>query len=94
MTETLSRTEELRNDIDNLCFSIRFQIGVLAELEELGKTHTAEYKNAERNLNALKHNKTRLEAELEAEESRLLEEELVNMDTDEFLELWEKGADK
>ena len=94
MTATLNRTEELRNDIDNLCFAIRFQYGVLSELEELGRTHTAEYKRTERNIEVLKKNKAKLEAELEAEESRLLEEELVNMDTDEFLELWEKGADK
>lgn len=94
MTATLSRTEELRNDIDNLCFAIRFQYGVLAELEQLGRTHTAEYKRTERNVEVLKKNKAKLEAELETEESRLFEEELVNMDTDEFLELWEKGADK
>ena len=74
MTSTLTRAEELRNDIENLCFSIRFQIGVLAELEQLGRTHTAEYKNVERNLEALKHNKVRLEAELEAEETQNFEE--------------------
>ena len=90
MTATLTRVEELRNDIDNLCFAIRFQYGVLSELEELGRTNTAEYKRTERNVEVLKKNK----AKLEAEESRLLEDELVNMDTDEFLELWEKGADK
>ena len=94
MTATLTRAEELRNDIENLCFSIRFQIGVLAELEQLGRTHTAEYKKTEQNVEVLKKNKAKLETELEVEESRLFDEELVNMDTDEFLELWEKGAGK
>ena len=40
MTETLSRADELRNDLDNLHFACKYYIGVLAELEQLGRTHT------------------------------------------------------
>ena len=69
MTATLTRAEELRNDIDNVCFTIRYYFGVLAELEQLGRTHTAEFKRAEQNLKVLKNNKARLEAELEKIES-------------------------
>ena len=63
MTNTLTKAEELRNDIDNLCFTIRYYFGVLAELEQLGRTHTAEFKRAEQNLKVLKNNKARLEAD-------------------------------
>ena len=74
MTETLSRAEELRNDIDNLYFSRKYYIGVLAELEQLGRTHTRDFKLAEANLKAINHNLKRLEAELEAEEARAFDE--------------------
>ena len=75
MTNTTSRANELRNDLDNLHFTCRYYIGVLAELEQLGRTHTAEYKQTEKNVNTLKHNIRRLEAELEAEETRAFYEE-------------------
>ena len=44
MINTLSRADELRNDLDNMHFGCRYYIGVLAELEQLGKTHTADFK--------------------------------------------------
>ena len=70
MTYTMSRAEELRNDLDNLHFTCRYYIGILAELEQLGKTHTAEFKTAEANVNVLKKNIRRIEKELEAEEEK------------------------
>ena len=76
MTETLSRADELRNDLENMHFSCRYYIGVLAELEQLGKTHTEEFKSIEHNVNVLKKNIRRLEAELEAEETKALDEKL------------------
>ena len=69
MTNKLSRTDELRNDLDNLHFSLKYYIGVLAELEQLGKTHTKEFKEIESGLNTLKHNIRRVEEELERIES-------------------------
>ena len=70
MTYTMTRAEELRNDLDNLHFTYRYYIGILAELEQLGKTHTAEFKTAEANVNVLKKNIRRIEKELEAEEEK------------------------
>ena len=70
MTYTMTRAEELRNDLDNLHFTCRYYIGILAELEQLGKTHTAEFKTAEANVNVLKKNIRRIEKELEAEEEK------------------------
>ena len=70
MTYTMTRAEELRNDLDNLHFTCRYYIGILAELEQLGKTHTAEFKTAEANMNVLKKNIRRIEKELEAEEEK------------------------
>ena len=60
----MCRAEELRNDLENLHFTCRYYIGVLAELEQLGKTHTEQFKRTERNVNVLKHNIRRLEKEL------------------------------
>ena len=74
MTNTQSRADELRNDLENLHFTCRYYIGVLAELEQLGKTHTEDFKRTERNVNVLKHNIKRLEQELEAEEAREFDE--------------------
>ena len=71
----MTRAEELRNDLENLHFTCRYCIGVLAELEQLGRTHTAQFKQTERNVNVLKHNIRRLENELEAEEARVFDEE-------------------
>ena len=70
MTYTMTRAKELRNDLDNLHFTCRYYIGILAELEQLGKTHTAEFKTAEANVNVLKKNIRRIEKELEAEEEQ------------------------
>ena len=50
----MTKTEELRNDLDNLHFTCKYLIGVLAELEQMGKTHTSKYKRVENNLNVLK----------------------------------------
>lgn len=60
---TITRTEELRNDIDNLYFTARYYVGVLAELEQLGRTNTPHFKQTEKNLNAIKANIRRLEKE-------------------------------
>lgn len=71
----MSRAEELRNDLENLHFICRYYIGILAELEQLGRTHTSEFKTAEKNIRVLKNNIRRIEAELEAEETRYFDEE-------------------
>ena len=76
MTETLTRAEELRNDLENLHFTCRYYIGVLAELEQLGRTHTEQFLQIEKNVNVLKHNIRRIESELEAEEAREFDEEI------------------
>ena len=68
MTQTLTRAEELRNDIENLHFTIRYYIGVLAELEQLGRFGSPQYKQAEKNIQTLNHNIQRLQKELENEE--------------------------
>lgn len=60
----MCRAEELRTDLENIHFTCRYYIGVLAELEQLGKTHTEQFKRTERNVNVLKHNIRRLEKEL------------------------------
>ena len=60
----MCRTEELRNDIDNLYFTTRYYVGVLAELEQLGRTHTTHFKQTEKNLEIIKSNIRRLEKEL------------------------------
>ena len=73
MTEILSKVQQLRIDLDNLHYALRRYIGALAELEQLGRTHTTEFKVAEENVRVLKHNIRRLEAELEAEEEREFE---------------------
>ena len=75
MTETLSRAEELRNDLDNMHFGCRYYIGVLAELEQLGRTHTAEFKRIEENVRILKNNIRRVERELEAVEAKDFDEQ-------------------
>lgn len=74
MTQTLTRAEELRYDIENLHFTIRYYIGVLAELEQLGRNHTEDFKKTERNVNVLKANIRKLKEELErAEEDEYLD---------------------
>ncbi len=72
----MTRAEELRNDLENLHFTCRYYIGVLAELEQLGRTHTAQFKVIEKNVNVLKHNIRRIESELEAEEAREFDEKI------------------
>ena len=84
MTRKLSRAEELRNDLDNLHFTCRYHIGVLAELEQLGRTHTAEFKAAEENMKVLKRNIRRLQEELEAEEARAFDRECEEIDPSYF----------
>ena len=88
MITTLTREEELRNDLENLCFSIRYYIGVLAELEQLGKMHTQKYKVCEKNLNVLKHNKKRLEEELERIEAEWIDKKMEELDAEDILSLW------
>ena len=65
MIGTFTRAEDLRNDLDNLHFILRYNIGVLAELEQLGRTHTEDFKKTEANVNILKKNIKRVEDELE-----------------------------
>ena len=60
----MCRAEELQNDIENLEFSRRYYIGVLAELEQLGRTHTKEYRNIERGVQTINNNIQRIEKEL------------------------------
>ena len=74
MTETITRIEELRNDLENLHFSCRYYIGVLAELEQLGRTHTEEFKRIEENVRILKHNIRRINEEIERIEAEALDE--------------------
>ena len=76
MTETLSRAEQLRNDLDNLHFTKRYLIGVLAELEDLGRMNSSDFRRTEANLRAINNNIRRIESELEAEEARAFEEEV------------------
>ena len=65
MTATLSRAEQLRNDLENMQFSRKYLIGVLAELEQLGRTHTREYANVKQNYDTLGNNIRRVQTELE-----------------------------
>lgn len=93
MTAMLSRAEQLRNDLENMQFSRKYLIGVLAELEQLGRTHTKEYANVKKNYDILGNNVRRVETELERVEmelSEFIDEELIGMDTEDFLELWEE----
>ena len=78
MIGTFTRAEDLRNDLDNLHFILRYNIGVLVELEQLGRTHTTEFKKTEADVNVLKKNIRRVEAELKAVEEREYEEEIVD----------------
>lgn len=73
MTATLSRADELRNDLNNLSFTIKHLFGVLSELEWDGASNSAEYKRIQKNIDVLKKNKTRLENELEKVESEEFE---------------------
>ena len=78
MTTTFTRADDLRNDLENLHFILRYNIGVLAELEQLGQTHTTKFKKTEADVNVLKKNIRRVEAELKAEEEREYNEEIVD----------------
>ena len=82
MTATLSRAEALRNDIENMQFSRKYLIGVLAELEQLGRTHTREYANVKQNYDTLGKNIRRVEAELEKVE----EDEYWNREYKRFID--------
>ena len=62
----MCRAEELQNDIKNLEFARRFYMGNLAELEDLGLTHTPRYTAIKRNIDNINHNIRRIEKELEA----------------------------
>ncbi len=73
MTATLSRADELRNDLNNLSFTIKHLFGVLSELEWDGASNSAEYGRIQKNIDVLKKNKKRLENELEKVESEEFE---------------------
>lgn len=81
MTATLSRAEQLRNDLENMQFSRKYLIGVLAELEQLGRTHTREYANVKQNYDTLGNNIRRVKAELEKVE----EDEYWNREYQRFI---------
>ena len=76
MTASLTRAEELRNDLDNLHFTARFLIGNLAELEDMGQMGSKNYLKVQRNLNVVKSNIKRIEAELQSEEEKEYESEV------------------
>ena len=78
MTQTLTRAEELRNDLDNLHYNKKYLIEALAALELVGKTNTWEYQKAEINLNIINKNIRRIEAELEKEEENEMMDYLYN----------------
>lgn len=61
----MCRADELRNDIENLEFTRKYCFGNLAELEDLGLTHTMQYKSLKRNIDVINHNIKRLESELD-----------------------------
>ena len=82
MTATLSRAEQLRNDLENMQFSRKYLIGVLAELEQLGRTHTREYANVKQNYDTLGNNIRRVQTELEKVE----EEEYWNREYQRFID--------
>ena len=67
MVETLSRADELRNDLENMHFAARYWIGVLAELEGLGKQGTPEFIRIQNGLNNLKSNIRRIAKEIDNE---------------------------
>ena len=48
MATKIYRIEQLTNDIENLYFARRYYWGVLAELEQLGRTHTEDFKKIEK----------------------------------------------
>ena len=78
MLQTLSRAEELRNDLDNMHFTKRCLIKTLANLELLGKTNTWDFQRTEINLNILNKNIKRVEAELEKAEADEIMDYLYN----------------
>ena len=82
MTATLSRAEQLRNDLENMHFSRKYLVGVLAELEQLGRTHTREYANVKQNYDTLGNNIRRVQAELEKVE----EDEYWNREYQRFID--------
>ena len=89
MASKIYRVEQLTNDIENLYFTRRYYWGVLAELEQLGRTHTADFKKVERALQTLNHNIKRLEEELaDVETSAMLDAELENLTAEEIEEFW------
>ena len=79
MSTKYYRIEQLTNDIDNLYFARRYYWGVLAELEQLGKTHTQKYKVCERNIEILKYNKKRLEEKLENIEAEWIDNKMTEL---------------
>ena len=89
MTTKIYRIEQLTNDIENLYFARRYYWGVLAELEQLGRTHTEDFKKIEKALQTLNHNIRRLEEELaDVETSAMLDEELEKLTAEEIEEFW------
>ena len=82
MTATLSRAKQLRNDLENMQFSRKYLLGVLSELEQLGRTHTKEYANVKQNYDTLGNNIRRVQAELEKVE----EDEYWNREYQRFID--------
>lgn len=88
MNRTLSREEELKNDLENLFFTKKYLIGVLAELEELGLKHSQNYKDTEQNLFILNNNIRRIQEEIEKEEEKWINDELDKLDAEDIISLW------
>ena len=82
MTATLSRAEALRIDIENMQFSRKYLLGVLSELEQLGRTHTKDYANVKQNYDTLGNNIRKVQAELEKVE----EDEYWNREYQRFID--------
>ena len=71
----MSRAEELREAIDNLCFSRKYYFGVLTEMEQTGFGYGPKYKQVENTIQTITRNIYRLSEELEKVEAREYEAE-------------------
>lgn len=70
----MSRLHELQNDIETLEYSKRRVLRRLAELEEMGLTHSPEFKALEEQIRVCNNNIRAIEAEMIRLEERRLEE--------------------
>ena len=85
----MTRAKEIRNDIDTLYANKKYYIGVLAELEDMGLTHTKDFKYIQKGVQTINNNIKRLEKELkDIEYSDWLNEEIGKIDATEILSFW------